>query len=71
VVFIISLIVSFISPVVSRFIPFTIPIILHWGLKGIEKLANLQEENAVSESLKIDGEMEMEDAVIPSEKDPI
>jgi hypothetical protein len=44
---------------------------LHWGLKGIEKLANLQEENTVSEPLKIDGEMEMEDAVIPSEKDPI
>jgi uncharacterized membrane protein len=71
VVFLISLIVSFISPVVSRFIPFTIPIILHWGLKGIEKLANLQEERAVVEPLNIIGEMEMEDAVIPSEKDPI
>lgn len=43
IVFAISLIVFFISPVVSRFIPLLIPVILHWGLKGIEKMANAQE----------------------------
>jgi uncharacterized membrane protein len=43
VVFLLSLIVFFISPVVSRFIPIIIPIVLHWGLKGYERKANLHE----------------------------
>lgn len=42
-VFLVSLLVFFISPVVSRFIPLIIPIILHWGLKGIEKKATADE----------------------------
>jgi uncharacterized membrane protein len=44
IVFIISLLVSFTNPVISRFIPLIIPVILHWGLKGIEKLAVEQEK---------------------------
>jgi hypothetical protein len=44
IIFIISLLVSFTSPVISRFIPLIIPVILHWGLKGIEKLAVEQEK---------------------------
>ena len=44
IVFIISLIVFFINPVVSRFIPLLIPVILHWGLKGIEKKSTAQEK---------------------------
>jgi uncharacterized membrane protein len=43
IVFAFSLLVFFVSPVVSRFIPLLIPIILHWGLKGIEKMATTQE----------------------------
>ncbi|MGZ5134501.1 MAG: TMEM175 family protein, partial [Flavitalea sp.] len=43
VVFIISLLVSFLNPVVSRFIPLVIPVILHWGLKGTEKMATAEE----------------------------
>jgi uncharacterized membrane protein len=42
-VFLLSLIVFFVSPIVSRFIPLIIPIILHWGLKGAEKKANTEE----------------------------
>jgi len=37
VVFLISLLVFFISPIFSRFIPLVIPVILHWGLRGYEK----------------------------------
>ena len=42
-VFLLSLIVFFISPVVSRFIPLIIPVILHWGLRGAERKATLEE----------------------------
>jgi uncharacterized membrane protein len=42
-VFVLSLVVFFISPIVSRFIPLIIPVILHWGLKGVEKMATAQE----------------------------
>ena len=43
VIFVISLLVFFISPIASRFIPLVIPVILHWGLKGVEKLATAEE----------------------------
>lgn len=42
VVFVTSLIVYFINPLVSRFIPAVIPFILHLGLKGIERKANFR-----------------------------
>lgn len=63
VVFLISLGVFFISPVISKFIPLIIPIILHWGLKGIERKANVQEmiaDPGVEPLVNKDGEMEME-----------
>jgi hypothetical protein len=37
------LIVFFISPFASKFIPIIIPIVLHWGLTGAEKRANMAE----------------------------
>jgi len=43
IVFIISLLVSFIQPTVGRFIPLLIPFALHWGMRGLEKAANKQE----------------------------
>jgi uncharacterized membrane protein len=43
IVFLISLIVFFISPITSRLIPLVIPVILHWGLKGYEKKADRNE----------------------------
>ena len=42
-VFLLSLVVFFVSPVISRFIPLIIPVILHWGLKGAERKANTDE----------------------------
>ena len=42
-VFIISLIVFYINPFISRFIPLVIPFLLHWGLKGVEKSVNMKE----------------------------
>lgn len=44
VVFLISLLVSLVYPLVSRFIPIIIPLILHYGMKDLEKKANLQEK---------------------------
>jgi len=43
VVFIISLIVLYVSPVISRFIPLLIPFVLHWGMRGVEKSVNMKE----------------------------
>jgi len=45
-VFFFSLLIFFVSPVVSRFIPLIIPIILHFGLKGAERRANREETDA-------------------------
>ena len=42
-VFIISLVVFYINPFISRFIPLIIPFLLHWGLKGVEKSVNMKE----------------------------
>ena len=49
VIFIISLLVFFIFPVFSRYILLLIPIILHWGMGGLEKRAEREE----AASLKI------------------
>ena len=74
VVFLISLGVFFISPVVSRFIPLIIPIILHWGLKGIERKANVQEmiaDPGVEPLVNKNEEMEMENTDLLSvEEEP-
>ena len=43
-VFTLSMCLSFIFPLTSRFIPLLIPFILHWGMKKLEKRANRQEE---------------------------
>jgi uncharacterized membrane protein len=39
-IFILSFIISFFLPVISRFVPALIPIILHWGMKGLERQAD-------------------------------
>ena len=44
-IFILALIVSFFLPVISRFIPILIPIILHWGMKGIERKADRKDRD--------------------------
>ena len=43
VIFIISLLVFFIFPVISRYILLLIPVILHWGMSGLEKKAEKDE----------------------------
>jgi uncharacterized membrane protein len=43
IIFLLALIVSFIFPLVSHFIPALIPIILHWGMGGLEKRADVEE----------------------------
>jgi uncharacterized membrane protein len=43
VVFIISFLVYFILPVFSKFILLLIPMMLHWGMKGLEKRAETEE----------------------------
>lgn len=44
VVFLISLAVSLYYPLFSRFIPIIIPFILHYGMRDLQKKANLQEK---------------------------
>jgi uncharacterized membrane protein len=44
VVFMLAFLVSFFYPVTSRFIPALIPLILHWGMKGLEKRADQKEK---------------------------
>lgn len=43
-VFIVAFIFSFFLPVFSRFLPISIPIVLHWGMKGIERLADVKDK---------------------------
>lgn len=52
VIFIISFIVFFIFPVFSYFILLLIPIILHWGMKSLEKRAERDEIAALKISSK-------------------
>ena len=47
VIFILSLVVSFFLPVVSRFIPVLIPVILHWGMKGLERKADKKDKEEI------------------------
>lgn len=42
-VFLISMVVSFFFPVLSRIMLLLIPILLHWGLRNLEKRASLDE----------------------------
>jgi uncharacterized membrane protein len=48
-VFLVSFILSFFMPVLSRFLPISIPIVLHWGMKGIEKLADVKDKEVKNE----------------------
>ena len=43
IVFIISLVVFYINPFISRFIPLIIPFFLHWGLRGVERSVTMKE----------------------------
>ncbi len=43
VVFIISFLVSLVLPVISKFMLLLIPVILHWGMKSLEKRAEADE----------------------------
>lgn len=45
IVFLFALLVSFFLPVVSRFIPALIPFILHWGMKGLERSADMKDKD--------------------------
>ncbi len=47
IIFIISLIVSFAFPITSYIILLLIPIILHWGMSGLEKRATREEAAAL------------------------
>jgi uncharacterized membrane protein len=44
-IFFVSFLASFVLPLVSRFIPVLIPIILHWGMKGLEKKADVKDKD--------------------------
>ncbi|HEX5024137.1 MAG TPA: TMEM175 family protein [Agriterribacter sp.] len=45
VIFLMALLVAFFLPVVSRFIPVLIPVMLHWGMKGLERSADLKDKD--------------------------
>jgi TMEM175 potassium channel family protein len=44
IVFVLAFLISFILPVVSRFLPICIPIVLHWGMKGLERSADQKDK---------------------------
>ena len=44
-VFILAFLISFVLPLVSRFIPIAIPIVLHWGMKGLERKADQKDKD--------------------------
>jgi uncharacterized membrane protein len=44
IVFMLAFLISFILPVVSRFLPICIPIVLHWGMKGLERSADQKDK---------------------------
>ena len=62
-VFLVSLIVFFIAPVIGLLIPFIIPFVLHRGLKGVEKKAAMQEEE---ETNLLSGQVEESESEIGS-----
>ncbi|MDE3182045.1 MAG: DUF1211 domain-containing protein [Bacteroidota bacterium] len=51
VIFIISFLVFLVWPVVSKFILLLIPVMLHWGMKGLEKRAEIEEMKTAKISL--------------------
>jgi len=53
-IFIFALLVSFFLPLVSRFIPVLIPIILHWGMKGLERQADLKDKDDLTLTDSVD-----------------
>jgi uncharacterized membrane protein len=48
-VFLISFLLSYLYPLFSRFLPISIPIVLHWGMKGIERLADVKDKEVKNE----------------------
>jgi ABC-type Zn2+ transport system substrate-binding protein/surface adhesin len=48
-VFLISFLLAFFFPLIARFLPISIPIVLHWGMKGIEKLADVKDKEVKNE----------------------
>lgn len=44
-IFILAFFLSFFLPLVSRFVPILIPLILHWGMKGLEARADLKDKD--------------------------
>ncbi len=44
-IFILAFAVSFFMPITSRFIPALIPAMLHWGMKGLERNADLKDKD--------------------------
>src|SRR5215204_6173439 len=52
-VFVVSLIVFYINPFISRFIPLVIPFLLHWGLRGVEKSVTIKEAILASDGQPI------------------
>ncbi len=48
-IFVLAFLISFLLPLASRFIPILIPVILHWGMKGLERKADLKDKDARSE----------------------
>lgn len=52
VIFIISFLVSLVLPVFSKFILLLIPVILHWGMKGLEKRAETDESGSKKINVK-------------------
>ena len=53
VVFLISLLMSFFSPLVSRFIPVIIPFFLHYGMKGLEKRADQKDKDEIARLINL------------------
>jgi uncharacterized membrane protein len=49
-VFVFSYLVSFVSPIIARFIPLTIPLIIHYGMKGIENKM-IENENLMEKAV--------------------
>lgn len=43
-IFIASFLLSFVLPLPSRLLPLAIPVILHWGMKGLERKADLKDK---------------------------
>lgn len=49
-IFVAAFLISFFLPVVSRFIPILIPLILHWGMRGLERKADVKDTDVRREN---------------------